>query len=169
MPRGRPLAVLTVPDADRQVLERWTRRQTSANALAMRARIVLASADGESNSQIAARLRLTPQTVGKWRARYVDKGVDGLLDEPRPGAPRTVSDEQVERVVALTLETLPKDATHWSTRGMAERAGVSQSTVSRIWRAFMLKPHRPRCSPAGTTICSGARASPGCSSSWACW
>lgn len=142
MPKGRPLADLTVPDRDRELLERWTRRQTSANALAMRARIVLASAEGESNARIAARLRLTPQTVGKWRGRYVSRGIDGLLDEPRPGAPRTVGDDEVERVLTLTLETLPDDATHWSTRAMAKRAGLSQSSISRIWRAFMLKPHR---------------------------
>jgi transposase len=142
MPRGRSLAPLTLPEADRAQLERWTRRQTSANALAMRARIVLASAAGESNTQIAARLQLTPQTVGKWRGRYLAKGVDGLLDEPRPGAPRTVNDEQVDRVLTLTLETLPTDATQWSTRGMAARTGLSQSTVSRIWRTFALKPHR---------------------------
>jgi len=142
MPKGRPLAALTVADRDRELLERWTRRQTSANALATRARIVLASADGESNAQIAARLRLTPQTVGKWRGRYVSRGIDGLMDEPRPGAPRTVGDDEVERVLTLTLETVPDDATHWSTRAMAKRAGVSQSTVSRIWRAFVLKPHR---------------------------
>lgn len=142
MSRGRPLAVLTVPEADRAVLERWTRRATSANALAMRARIVLACADGEANAAIATRLRLTPQTVGKWRSRYVAKGIDGLLDEPRPGAPRTVSDEQVDQVLTLTLESVPADATHWSTRGMAARTGLSQSTVSRIWRAFALKPHR---------------------------
>jgi transposase len=140
--QGRPLAPLQLRDSDRDVLERWTRRQTSANALATRARIVLASAQGESNSRIAARLRLTPQTVGKWRARYVSKGLDGLLDEPRPGTPRTVSDEQVERVLTLTVESMPTDATHWSTRAMAQRTGLSQSTISRIWRAFMLKPHR---------------------------
>jgi transposase len=139
---GRPLAVLDLPDADRQVLERWTRRHKSANALATRARIVLGSARGESNTDIAARLGLSKPTVGKWRARYVARGLDGLLDEPRPGAPRTVSDEDVERVLTLTLETLPEDATHWSTRAMAQRTGLSQSTISRIWRAFMLKPHR---------------------------
>ena len=139
---GRPLAVLEVPEADRVVLERWTRRPKSANALAMRARIVLASARGESNTEIATQLRLSKPTVGKWRARYLARGVDGLLDEPRPGAPRTIRDEDVDRVVTLTLETTPEDATHWSTRDMARRTGMSQSTVSRIWRAFMLKPHR---------------------------
>lgn len=127
---------------DRELLERWTRRQTTANALATRARIVLASATGESNERIAARLKLTPHTIGKWRGRYVARGIEGLLDEPRPGAPRSVSDEQVDRVITLTLDTLPTDATHWSTRAMAQRAGLSQSTVSRIWRAFAVQPHR---------------------------
>jgi transposase len=142
MGRGRPLAVLHLPESDREVLERWTRRQKSANALATRARIVLASAKGEANQTIAARLGLTPHTVGKWRRRYLRQGLEGLLDEPRPGAPRTVSDEDVERVVTLTLESVPEDATHWSTRALAQRTGLSQSTISRIWRAFMLKPHR---------------------------
>jgi transposase len=139
---GRPLAPLHLPDADREVLERWTRRQKTANALATRARIVIASARGESNTDIAARLGLSKPTVGKWRARYLERGLDGLLDEPRPGTPRTVSDEDVDRVITLTLETVPEDATHWSTRSMAQKSGLSQSTVSRIWRAFMLKPHR---------------------------
>lgn len=142
MPRGRPLVTLAVSAADRQVLERWTRRPTSANALATRARIVLASADGESNRHIAGRLRLTEQTVGKWRTRFVAQGLDGLLDEPRPGAPRTIRDAQVDEVIALTLESVPKDATHWSTRALAARTGLSQSTISRVWRAFALKPHR---------------------------
>jgi len=133
---------LTLAAADRARLEQWTRRQTSANALAMRARIVLASAAGESNDRIAARLHLNPHTVGKWRARFLARGIEGLTDEPRPGAPRTVSDAEVERVLTLTLEALPREATHWSTRAMAQRTGLSQSTVSRIWRAFALKPHR---------------------------
>lgn len=139
---GRPLAALHVTDSDREELERWTRRQKSANALATRARIVLKSASGQSNTEIATQLGLTQHTVGKWRARYIASGLDGLLDEPRPGAPRTVTDEQVDRVMTLTLETVPEDATHWSTRELARRTGLSQSTVSRIWRAFSLKPHR---------------------------
>lgn len=139
---GRPLVALLLPDADRVLLERWTRRPKSANALAIRARIVLASAQEESNTEIATQLRLSQPTVGKWRALYLARGVDGLLDEPRPGAPRTIRDEDVERVVTLTLETTPEDAAHWSTRDMARRTGMSQSTVSRIWRAFMPKPHR---------------------------
>lgn len=138
---GRPLVALQLPDADRTVLERWMRRPKSANALALRARIVLASAGGQSNTEIATQLRLSKPTVGKWRARYLARGVDGLLDEPRPGTPRTIRDEDVDRVVTLTLETTPADATHWSTREMARKTGMSQSTVSRIWRAFMLKPH----------------------------
>ena len=139
---GRPLAVLHVSDSEREVLERWTRLQKSANALATRARIVLKSSQGQSNKEIAAQLGLSQPTVGKWRARYVARGLDGLLDEPRPGAPRTVSDKDVDRVVTLTLETVPEDATHWSTRALAKRTGLSQSTISRIWRAFLLKPHR---------------------------
>jgi transposase len=133
---------LIVPDADREVLERWVRRQTIANALAMRSRIILASAGGESNARIATRLRLTGSTVGKWRARYVAKRLDGLLDEPRPGAPRTIDDEQVEQVIARTLESVPNDATHWSTRALAAQTGLSQSTISRVWRGLALKPHR---------------------------
>ena len=139
---GRSLAALHVSDSEREVLERWTRRQKSANVLATRARIVLGSSQGQSNKEVAAQLGLSQPTVGKWRARYVARGLDGLLDEPRPGAPRTVSDKDVDGVVTLTLETVPEDATHWSTRALAKRTGLSQSTISRIWRAFMLKPHR---------------------------
>lgn len=126
----------------RAELERWARRPTTAQALALRSRVVLACADGVSNRQVAARLGLHEATVGKWRRRFVERGPGGLLDEPRPGAPRTVSDEKVEEIVRATLEEQPADATHWSTRSMANRAGVSQSTVSRIWRAFALQPHR---------------------------
>lgn len=108
----------------------------------MRARIVLEAAEGKSNTAVAKELSVTTQTIGKWRQRFLDRGVDGLLDEMRPGAPRTIGDEDVERVIALTLETKPRDATHWSTRSMARRSGLSQSAVSRIWRAFALEPHR---------------------------
>jgi transposase len=139
---GRPLAALQVSDSDRAVLESWAQRPKSANALATRARIVLLSEGGESNTDIGQRLGLSKPTVGKWRARYIADGLDGLLDAPRPGAPRTVSDEEVDRVMTLTLETVPEDATHWSTRALAKRTGLSQSTISRIWRAFSLKPHR---------------------------
>jgi transposase len=124
------------------MLERWARRPKSAQALAQRARIVLACASGESNRAVAARERVTPQTVGKWRQRFVERRLAGVLDEPRPGRPRTIGDEQVERVVVTTLEQTPGDATHWSTRSMAAHTGLSQSAVSRIWRAFGLAPHR---------------------------
>jgi transposase len=139
---GRPIAVLTLSDNEHDMLERWARRPTTAQALAQRARIVLACASGRTNTRVARELRLTKQTVGKWRSRFVDARLDGLLDEPRPGTPRRISDAQVEQMVTLTLEAKPRDATHWSTRGMAARCGLSQSTVSRIWRAFGLQPHR---------------------------
>ena len=139
---GRPIAVLTLSDDEHDMLERWARRPTTAQALAQRARIVLACASGRTNTRVARELRLTKQTVGKWRSRFVDARLDGLLDEPRPGTPRRISDAQVEQMVTLTLEAKPRDATHWSTRAMAARCGLSQSTVSRIWRAFGLQPHR---------------------------
>jgi transposase len=133
---------VTLTDDERGVLEGWSRRRSSAQGLAVRARIVLGAADGESNSGLAERLGLTRMTVAKWRGRFVAERVDGLLDEPRPGRPRTVSDEKVEEVVVKTLESAPKDASHWSTRSMAAEVGLSQSAVSRIWRAFGLQPHR---------------------------
>ncbi|TDO55250.1 transposase [Kribbella sp. VKM Ac-2571] len=108
----------------------------------MRSRIVLAAADGLSTSAVARKLDVNVTTARRWRARFVEQGLDGLLDEPRPGRPRTVSDEQVEAVITTTLETTPKDATHWSTRSLAAELGLSQSAVSRIWRAFGLQPHR---------------------------
>lgn len=142
MALGRPLAPLVLTDAERQELERWTRRQKTAQALALRARIVLLAAEGRSNTEIAGTLGVTGATVGKWRRRFRERRADGLLDEPRPGVPRSISDEQIEAVVVRTLETTPKDATHWSTRSMASASGLSQSTISRIWRAFGLQPHR---------------------------
>ena len=142
MPRGRPLAALTLEDQDRDTLTRWTRRPRTAQALALRARIVLAAAEGRSNDAIAADLRVTAHTVGKWRRRYLEQGPDGLLDELRPGAPRTIGDERIEAVIVHTLEAKPADATHWSTRSMARSTGMSQSSISRIWRAFGLQPHR---------------------------
>ena len=138
---GRPTAPIVLTDDEREVLERWARRPKSAQALALRCRIVLFAADGLFNQDIAARLGVHPTTVGKWRARFAQSGLDGLHDEPRPGKPRTVSDEDVERVVVKTLEETPVDATHWSTRSMAKATGMSQPTVSRIWKAFGLKPH----------------------------
>ena len=124
------------------MLERWARRPKSAQALALRCRIVLAAADGESSKEIAARLGCNRGTVGRWRGRFAERGVDGLHDEPRPGKPRSITDEDVERVIVKTLEEQPRDATHWSTRSMAKATGMSQSAVSRIWRAFGLKPHQ---------------------------
>ena len=127
---------------ERAQLESWTRRRTSAQALAMRARIVLLAADGLNNTEIAGALGIHRNVAGKWRARFVEHGVDGLTDEPRPGRPRTVTDDKVEEVIVKTLETMPKDATHWSTRSMAKEVGLTQSAVLRIWRAFGLQPHR---------------------------
>jgi len=142
MRTGRPIAALSLAIEERESLENWARRPTSAQALAQRARIVLECAAGEPNLAVARKLRITPQTVGKWRQRFLERRLDGLLDEPRPGAPRQVGDAQIERVVRLTLESTPADATHWSTRAMAKRSGLSQSTIARIWRAFGLQPHR---------------------------
>jgi transposase len=141
MPRGRPKATLTVTDDERLKLVSWAKRPTAAQRLALRARIVLACADGLTNRTVAAQLGITPHTVGKWRGRFLALRLEGLADEPRPGAPRSVTDAQVEDVIARTLEGKPQDATHWSTRLMAKAAGVSQSAVVRIWHAFGLKPH----------------------------
>ncbi len=139
--RGTPLALLELTADERETLERWARRPKSAQALAMRCRIVLACAEGASNSEVADRLRVNRNTVNKWRKRFVEDRLDGLHDEPRPGAPRSIGDDDVERVIVATLEQTPRNATHWSTRSMAAATGMSQSTVSRIWRAFGLKPH----------------------------
>ena len=139
---GRPVPPLILEDEERQTLEQWARRPKTAQALALRARIVLGCADGQTNTAVASQLRVSKPTVGKWRSRFLEQGLNGLVDEPRSGRPRTVSDADVERVLALTLETMPEDSTHWSSRSMARRCGLSQSTVSRIWRAFALQPHR---------------------------
>ncbi|CAN5303031.1 IS630-like element ISMsm2 family transposase [soil metagenome] len=140
--RGRPLARLEVSDTDRAALGRWTRRHTVSQALALRARIVLAAAEGGSNTEIAAREGCNAATVGKWRQRYLGGGVDALLDEPRVGRAREIDDDQVEQIVVDTLQAAPpEEATHWSTRTMARHADVSQTFVSRVWRAFGLKPH----------------------------
>jgi transposase len=139
--RGRPKAPLVLTDEERETLVRWSRRRKSAQSLALRARIVLACAEGKTNKAVAEELRVWPQTVTKWRGRFVRERLEGLSDEPRPGAPRTITDEQVEAVVVATLEELPKDATHWSRALMAKRSGLSKSTVGRIWKAFGLKPH----------------------------
>jgi transposase len=142
MRTGRPKAELVLTAEERATLEAFTRRRKTAAGLAMRAAVVLACAAGTNNKSVAERLRVTPLTVGKWRSRFVRDRLDGLLDEPRPGAPRKVTDRQVEKVVTRTLETTPKGATHWSTRQMAKRSGLSHTTVSRIWQAFGLQPHR---------------------------
>jgi transposase len=133
------LAEVVLSEDEREVLERWARRPSSAQALALRCRIVLAAAEGERSIDIAARLGCSKSTVGKWRGRFAKRGLDGLHDEPRPGKPRSIGDEDVERVIVKTLEQQPPDATHWSTRSMAQATGMSQTAVSRIWRAFGLK------------------------------
>jgi transposase len=138
---GRPKATLTLSDDERQKLRTWASRPKSTQRLATRARIVLACAEGLDNKEVAARLRVNTVTVGKWRKRFLADRLDGLADEPRPGAPRTITDARVEEVVTRTLETKPKAATHWSTRGMARAVGLSQSAIVRIWNAFGLKPH----------------------------
>jgi transposase len=135
-------APVVLSDAERAQLQSWTRRRTSAQALALRSRIVLLAADGLMNTEIAAELGIDRNTAAKWRSRFVQQRLDGLVDEPRPGRPRTISDEQVERVIVTTLESTPKDATHWSTRSLARELGLTQSAVLRIWRAFGLQPHR---------------------------
>jgi transposase len=133
---------VSISDEEREVLERWARRPKSAQALALRCRIVLAAADGVQSKEIAERLGCTTQTVGRWRGRFARRGIDGLHDEPRPGQPRKITDADVERVIVKTLEEKPVDATHWSTRSMATATGLNQTAVSRIWRAFGLRPHR---------------------------
>jgi len=138
-----PIAVpIELSREEREVLEGWTRRRTTAAALSLRARIVLAAAGGESNTELAARLGVHRNTVSLWRRRFVEFRLDGLLDEPRPGQPRKITDAQVDEVITKTLESAPKGATHWSTRSMAKETGLSQTAVSRIWRAFGLKPHQ---------------------------
>src|SRR5690348_13894645 len=142
MRTGRPTPPVTLTDQERETLDRWVRRPTTGQALAQRARLILGCAAGKTNTHVARDLRLTKQTVGKWRTRFLATRLDGLLDEPRPGAPRTITDAQVEAVLTRTLETKPVAATHWSTRAMAQACGLSRSTVNRIWRAFALQPHR---------------------------
>jgi transposase len=136
------LVPLVLTDSERETLERLLRRRKTAQQLAMRARIVLRCAEGLASREVARQLQVNEATVCKWRGRFVQKRLDGLLDDPRSGAPRKISDTTVERVVTMTLESAPSDATHWSTRDLAKRVGISQSTVSRIWRAFNLQPHR---------------------------
>jgi transposase len=139
---GRPKAELVLSDEERVVLERLTKRRNSAQAMALRARIILACATGATNLAVADQLGVNPATVGKWRNRFVVDRLQGLFDEDRPGHPRTITDDKVEAVIVKTLEEKPPDATHWSTRSMAKKTGMSQASVSRIWRAFGLQPHR---------------------------
>jgi transposase len=136
-----PIAI-DLTDDERARLESWARRRTSAQALALRSRIVLLADEGLNNTEIAERLGIHVASARKWRGRFAEHRLDGLTDEPRPGRPRTISDAQVEAVIVKTLETTPKDATHWSTRSMAREVGLTQSAVLRIWRAFGLQPHR---------------------------
>jgi len=138
---GRPKRTLMITADERSALIRLTKRARANRLLAFRARLVLACADGMTNTAVARRSRSTNATVGKWRQRFIDRRLDGIYDEPRVGAPRTISDEDVEAVIVKTLETTPPGETHWSTRTMAAKAGMSHTTVGRIWRTFGLKPH----------------------------
>jgi transposase len=142
MRTGRPKAELVLSEEERRELESLARRRRSQAALAQRARMVLACAAGQDNQAVARRVRVAPATVGKWRRRFVEGRVAALMDEPRPGAPRRIGDERIEEVVVRTLESTPRGRTHWSTREMAQATGLSAMTISRIWRAFGLQPHR---------------------------
>src|SRR6202142_2642528 len=139
---GRPTKPLVLNEEERSKLQEWARRPKTAQRLSMRAQIVLGCADGMENRQVARQLRITDQTVCKWRERFRVSGLEGLADEPRPGAPRRISDAQVEALITRTLESTPRQGTHWSTRTMAQATRMSQSAISRIWRAFSLQPHR---------------------------
>ena len=138
---GRPKAHITLTADERTALHRYTRRARTNRHLGLRASIVLKSAEGLSDTKVAKALHTGNATVGKWRRRFIEERLDGLFERPRPGAPRTITDEQVEDVVVKTLETKPKGKTHWSTRKMAKHVGLSPSTIGRLWRAFGLKPH----------------------------
>lgn len=140
--RGKRAPVLVLSEGDREQLVGLTQRRKTSQALAQRARIILGCATGASNRDVARQERVLAQTVGKWRRRFLSRGVDGLFDEPRPGQPRRITDADVERVIVATLEKRPENATHWSTRSLAARLGLNQTAVSRIWRAFSLQPHR---------------------------
>jgi transposase len=142
MAMGRPTKPLNVTREEREKLTMLSRRRKTGQGLAMRARIVLCCDDGLSNDEVSKRLGITGATVSKWRERFRVRRLEGLLDESRPGAPRSITDSQVERVVTKTLESMPANSTHWSTRLMAEKTGLSQTAIVRIWRAFGLQPHR---------------------------
>lgn len=142
MPRGRPIPPLTLTSTEQQTLKAVVRRSTARQAEALRARVILLSAEGLSNEVVAQRTGVCPHSVGKWRRRFLADRLNGLEDLPRPGAPRRINDEQIAEMIRLTLETKPRNATHWSTRKMAERCGLSNERVARIWQAFGLQPHR---------------------------
>ena len=142
MRTGRPKQSLTITEEERERLESLAHRARTQPALARRARVVLACAEGLDNKAVAKKLRCALGTVGKWRARFLQARLEGLYDEPRPGAPRKVSDAEVEKVVIQTLESTPRGHTHWSTRDMAKATGLSRMTINRIWHAFGLQPHR---------------------------
>jgi transposase len=143
MPRiGRPTPELVLTDEERATLTRWSQRAKSSQVLAMRSRIILGCADGGSNTDVASDLGVHLSTVGKWRRRFLKLRLDGLIDEQRPGRPPSITLDQVEDVVVSTLEQTPRNATHWSRASMAEKSGLSKSTIGRIWRDFGLKPHR---------------------------
>lgn len=142
MRRGRHLPVLKLSPYERERLEEYVRRRKTSQGLARRARIILLCAKGASNTEVGFELGITKQIVGKWRSRFLEKRLDGLMDEPRPGVPRRITDAQVEEAVRMTLGERPRDATHWSTRSMAKATGLSQTTIVRIWHAFGLQPHR---------------------------
>jgi transposase len=140
--RGRPQVELVLTDAERDQLVRWSRRAKSAQALALRCRIVLACAEGLSNVEVGDRLGISRKTVGKWRSRFMARRLDGLVDEERSGRPPSITLDRVEEVIVATLEQKPRNATHWSRASMARRSGLSRSTIGRIWRDFGLKPHQ---------------------------
>src|SRR5579859_127653 len=140
--RGRPNAALVLSAEERTILEQWSRRGRTAQSLALRSKIVLGCAEGKIYDEVASQLGTTRQTVCKWRGRFIAGRLEGLEDEYRPGAPRKITDEAVERVVVKTLEEMPRDATQWSVRGMAKETGMSATGIHRIWQAFGLQPHR---------------------------
>jgi len=142
MRTGRPKVALILTEDERRRLDSLAHRSRSAPHVARRARIILACADGADSKVVARRLHVTPATVCKWRGRFVRQRLDGLYDEPRPGAPRTITDDHVEQVIIRTLETTPRGATHWSTRDMARAVGLSRMAIHRIWHTFGLQPHR---------------------------
>jgi len=139
---GRPLKELILSSDERTKLEQWARRPKTSQRLALRSRIVLQCALAMTNTQVAQELKVSLATVCKWRGRFVEDRLEGLVDEPRPGAPRKITDTRIEEVIGRTLESKPEAATHWSTRGMAKTMGLSQAAIGRIWRAFGLQPHR---------------------------